>query len=297
MNTKNIKILPHTTFLRDSLDRRYTQKVVRGLLKKYNLRPSKRLGQNFLISQNVFKKIIKAACLSSKDIVLEIGPGVGNLTQKIAEKAGKLIAVEKDKKMCEILKETLKDFKNVKIIQEDILKFNLKPYVPNAIPYKIVANLPYYITAPVIRKFLETKNPSQLMILIVQKEVAQRICAKPPKMNLLAVSFQFYAKPEIISYVSKKSFWPCPKVDSAIIKITLKKTLKPVLVDTGLFFKIVRAGFSQPRKQILNNLSKTLKLDKAKVKLWLQKNKIQPLQRAETLSIKDWENLTKTYKK
>lgn len=277
-------------------------KIIKNLLKKYEIRPSKGLGQIFLIDKKVFKKIIEVAELSSKDIILEIGPGIGNLTQFLTQKVGKVITIEKDSKMIKILKETLKDFKNIEIIQADILKLDPKPYTLK--PYKIVANLPYYIVSPVIRKFLETKYPSKLMVLMVQKEVAQRICASPPKMNLLAVSVQFYARPEIISYVSKKSFWPSPKVDSAIVKITpnnlSKKSAIAEILDrrefVDLFFKIVKAGFSQPRKQILNNLSKGLKLDKEKVKSWLRENKIQPIQRAETLSIKDWINLTKTFK-
>jgi 16S rRNA (adenine1518-N6/adenine1519-N6)-dimethyltransferase len=163
-----------------------------------------------------------------------------------------------------------------------------------------VANLPFYLTAPVIRKFLESDCQPKEMILMVQKEVGQRICAKPPDMNLLAVSVQFYAEPKIISYISKKSFWPQPKVDSAIIKITplgLSEISTIVrLLDRDLFFRIVKAGFSQPRKQILNNLSKKLKLNKEEVKSWLLKNNIQPGQRAETLTIKDWINLTKSLK-
>jgi len=225
---------------------------------------------------------------------LEIGPGIGNLTQELAKKVKKVIAIEKDQKMVEILKETLEDYENVEIIKGDILKldprtYNLKPKI-----YKVVGNLPFYLTAPAIRKFLELKNLPKEMVLVVQKEVGQRICARTPDMSILAVSVQFYAKPEIISYVSKKSFWPQPKVDSAIIKIVPKKlTTNPELVD--LFFKIVKAGFSQPRKQLTNNLSQGLKLNRERVKNWLLKNSIQPNQRAETLTIEDWISLTKNF--
>jgi len=270
-----------------------SKRVVKGLIRKYQAPPSKKLGQNFLIDKGVVKKIIKSANLRKKDNVLEIGPGLGTLTQEIAKKAKKVIAVEKDPKMIGILKETLKNFKNVKIVQEDILKISNSQFLISN--YKVVANLPFYLTAPVIRKFLEAKNPPKEMILMVQKEVGQRICAKPPKMSILAVSVQFYAKAEIISWVSKKSSWPQPKVDSAIIKITPKKpTIKLGLVD--LFFKVVKAGFSQPRKQLINNLSKKLKMDKEKVKNWLLKNTIEPKQRAETLTIKDWLKLVKSLK-
>ncbi|MFQ6049468.1 MAG: ribosomal RNA small subunit methyltransferase A, partial [Candidatus Paceibacterales bacterium] len=154
---------------------------------------------------------------------------------------------------------------------------------------------PYYITSPVIRKFLESKKPPKLMVLMVQKEVAQRICAHPPNMSLLAVSVQFYAKPEIISFVSKKSFWPQPEVDSAILRISQICTNLPQ-INTNLFFKVVKVGFSHPRKQLINNLSQGLKLDKEKVKNWLLKNGIESKQRAETLAIKDWLKLTKNLK-
>ena len=271
-----------------------SKKTVKGLLKKYETRSLKRLGQNFLVDKGIIKKIVQAAELKKNETVLEIGPGIGVLTQELAKRVKKVIAVEKDPKMVEILEETLKDFKNIEIIQGDILKTgNWKLEIGN---FKIVANLPFYLTAPVVRKFLEGKNPPKNMVLVVQKEVGQRICAKPPKMNLLAVSVQIYARPKIISYISRKSFWPQPKVDSAIIKIALQKlSMKPAFAD--LFFKIVKAGFSQPRKQILNNLEKVLKLKKGGVKNWLLKNKIQPEQRAETLNVSDWINLTKTFKK
>ena len=277
----------------------------KNILKNHKIRPFKGLGQNFLIDKSVLNKIIKAAEIKPTDIILEIGPGTGILTQELAKHAKKVIAIEKDKKMVEVLKETLKDYKNVEIIQGDILKFqitntksqkNLKLQIPKT--YKIVANLPYYITSSVIRKFLELENPSQLMVLMVQKEVAQRICTRPPKMNLLAVSVQFYAKPEIIDYVSKKSFWPKPKVDSAIIRITPREKGRPTSrgmsdVPATLFFRIVKAGFSHPRKQLVNNLSIGLKLKKEQVQKWLLESRIQPKQRAETLTLQNWLNLTK----
>ncbi|MFC1663524.1 16S rRNA (adenine(1518)-N(6)/adenine(1519)-N(6))-dimethyltransferase RsmA [Patescibacteria group bacterium] len=271
----------------------FSKRVVKNLLKKHDARALKRFGQNFLIDKSVVKKTIEAAELNSNDIVLEIGPGIGTLTWEIAQKAKKVLAIEKDLKMVEILKETVKGFKNIEIVNKDILRFsgNLKNY-------KIVANLPFYLTAPVIRKFLESEFQPKEMVLIIQKEVGQRICSKPPDMNLLAVSIQFYAKPEIMSFVSKKSFWPKPKVDSAIIKIVPKKLL--IKTDVDLFFKIVKAGFSQPRKQIINNLSRldfsSGKTNREIVKTWLLKNGIQPTQRAETLNIKDWLKLTKNYR-
>ncbi len=274
-------------------------KNVENLLKNYGIRPSKKLGQNFLVDEKTFDKILKTADLSKNDIVLEIGPGIGNLTAKLAKKAKKVLAIEKDKKMCEVLKKELKkqNIENVQIINKDILKINYDSIIKwfNGCDYELVANLPYYITSAVIRKFLEFKKPPESMILMIQKEVAQRICAKPGKMSLLAVSVQFYAKPKIISYVSKKSFWPEPKVDSSIIRIIPLK-IKFSKKFTEKFFKIVKAGFSHPRKQLINNLAKELKLEKEKTRQWLLKNKIQPSQRAETLSVDNWKRLTKSFK-
>lgn len=237
-----------------------------------------------MIDKTALNKFVRAVNPQPSGTILEIGPGLGIITQKLAEKA-KVTAVEKDRKIAKILNETLKN-PNIKIAQEDILKYN-----PKKKGYKVAGNLPFYITAPVIRKFLEHKNPPEEITLIIQKGVAQRICAKPPKMSILSVSVQFYAKPKIISYISKKSFWPCPKVDTAIIKISEINNLKQ---NKDLFFKIVKQGFSQPRKQLINNLSD--KTGKEKVKSWLLKNSIQPSQRAETLSINDWINLTNTCK-
>ncbi|KPJ73702.1 hypothetical protein AMJ48_00715 [Parcubacteria bacterium DG_74_1] len=271
--------------------------AIKNLLKKYRVQPSKGLGQNFLIDKGAVNKVIKAADLRLEDVVLEIGPGLGVLTQKLAEKVKKVMAVEKDPSLIRILNNELRimKVKNVKVTQGDILKIlNSKLPIPNS--YKVVANLPFYLTAPAIRKFLEADTQPKSMLLIVQREVAQRICAKPPKMNLLAVSVQFYADPKIISYVSKKSFWPQPKIDAAIIKII---PYKSALLSASLrfyFFKIVRAGFSQPRKQLINNLFKKLKVDKMKIGSWLWESNIQSSQRAETLSIKDWLKLTKIFK-
>jgi len=275
-----------------------SKKQIKDLLKEYRTYASKRLGQNFLIDKTVLRKIIEAADLKPNDMVLEIGPGIGTLTRELAKTAIKVIAIEKDPKMIDVLKDTTKDFQNVEIIKEDILKMSPESYKLKAKSYKVVANLPFYLTAPVIRQFLETKNPPQEMNLVVQKEVAQRICAKPPDMSILAVSIQFYAKPEIISYISKKSFWPSPKVDAAILKIVPRQFCVPASRQfCEQFFRIVKAGFAHPRKQILNNLSNELKYDKEVVRFWLLKNNIQPTQRAETLTLEDWIKLTKSFKR
>jgi len=264
---------------------------IKNLLRKYDIRPSKRLGQNFLVDKNVLEKIIEAANISLDDIILEIGPGLGILTLELAKFAKKVIAIEKDRALCQILKIILKDYKNIEIIHADILKI-ASPQLKN---YKIVANLPYYITSPVIRKFLEAECKPEIMILMVQKEVAQRICAKPPHMNLLAVAVQFYAGPaspaggpKIISYVSKNSFWPKPKVDSAIIRIVPAQTNEKI--NREQFFKIVKAGFSSKRKMLKNNL----KIDGSV----LTKSGLDPKIRAENLSIENWIKLyEEIYKK
>jgi 16S rRNA (adenine1518-N6/adenine1519-N6)-dimethyltransferase len=263
---------------------------LKEILKKYKAFPIKRLGQNFLIDKNALRKIVEAASLSKDDVVLEVGPGIGNLTIELAKRAKKVIAVEKDKRMVEILKERLKEEKieNVEIVNEDILKF-LPSFKPKT-PYKVVANIPYYLTSRLIRNLLEMERKPKLIVLMVQKEVAQRICAKPPKMNLLAVSVQFYAKPEIISFVSKNCFWPRPKVDSAIIKISSIKKQKATK-DEKLFFKVVKAGFSHPRKQLINNLSEGLRKNKKIVEEWLLSCGISPNKRAENLSVKDWKKI------
>jgi 16S rRNA (adenine1518-N6/adenine1519-N6)-dimethyltransferase len=267
-------------------------KTIKELLYKYETKPSKGLGQNFLIDRNVLNKIIEAADIEPTDTVLEVGPGIGVLTQELAQRAKKVIAIEKDETMVEILKETVKDYKNIEVINGDILEQFKSPDSK----YKVVANIPYYITAPLIRMFLESQNQPEEIILMLQKEVAQRICSKTPDMSLLAVSVQFYAEPKIVSSVSKNCFWPAPKVDSAIVKIIPGKRYD---ISTDSFFEVVKAGFSQPRKQLVNNLttlksSNGVKLTKEQILVWLSKNNIKPNQRAETISVSGWVDLTKS---
>ena len=278
-----------------------SRKDIQNLLKKYETHPLEKLGQNFLINKRAIKELIKAADLKKNDVVLEIGPGIGVLTMELAKKVKKVIAIEKDPRMCEILGELLEcwNVRNVELVEGDILKLDPKPYTLK--PYKVVANLPFYLTAPVIRKFLETIEPSpQQMVLVVQKEVGQRICAKPPEMSILAVSVQFYAKAEAIAFVPKKSFWPQPKVDGAIIKIIPNKIRQRSDLCQS-FFRIVKAGFSHPRKQLINNLShlrqgfggQAKKFDRERIRNWLLKNNVKPSQRAETLTVENWISLTR----
>jgi len=264
----------------------YLKEELQSLLKKQGILPSKGLGQNFLIDSGAINKIVLAIGAQKTDTVVEVGPGLGVLTRELVKSAKKVIAVEKDRNMIKILEEEYGKLRNLEIINSDILK-----WVPEQKDYILAGNIPFYLTAHVIRNFLETEKQPKEIIFIIQKEVAQRICAKPPKMSILSVSVQFYADPKIISYIPKGSFWPQPKVDSAIIKITARAG-KNVYADT--FFKIIKAGFSQPRKQLLNNLAKGLKLDKDEVKSWLEKNNLSPTQRAETLTINDWQKLVAT---
>lgn len=252
---------------------------IKPILQKYNIHSKKYMGQNFLIDENVLNKIIGAANLSLKDTVLEIGPGLGILTIELAKRTKKVIAIEKDKTLCEILKKILKEqnINNVEIVNKDILK--VFGEIPNS-NYKIVANIPYYLTSPLIRKFLEAKDRPGTIILMVQKEVAQRITAKPPHMSILSIAVQFYAEPEIIDYVPKNSFFPMPKVDSAIIRIIPQSYVGRATshINTEKFFTLVKTGFSSKRKMLKNNLPK----------IDLEKIGLNPKVRAENLSIDDW---------
>jgi len=222
------------------------------------VKPKKRLGQNFLTEATVVNKLVAAAEINPNQTILEIGPGTGNLTEKLVETGNKVLAIEKDAEMIAALKTRFAGKTNFELRRGDILEFDEAIIAP---PYKMVANLPFYLTGVLIRKFLESKNPPESMTVIVQKEVAQRVAAMPPDMNLLAVSTQFYAKPEVISYVSKGCFWPAPKVDGAILKLTPypKTGRRADKKFVGRFFKLMKAGFSQPRKQLAGNLAKEFK--------------------------------------
>jgi len=268
-----------------------TLSQIKDLLKRHNAFPKKQFGQNFLHDQNAIKKILATADIKPDDIIVEIGPGVGNLTQELAKLAKNVIAIEKDRVMVKILKDTLTSALNVEISEADILKFNEAQLPKN---YKIVANLPFYLAAPAIRKFLESKNPPSLMALIIQKEVAQRIVALPPQMSLLSVSVQFYADVKITSRIKKVCFWPSPKVDSAIIKIIPQKNnCQKDFVEN--FFKIARAGFSHPRKQLANNLAKELDIDRGEAEYLLKQCAIESTQRAETLTVEQWKMLSHSF--
>ena len=250
------------------------------------------MGQNFLINAGILEKIVSAAELNRNDTVLEIGPGTGNLTKLLSEKAGQVIAIEKDRRLIENLK--IK-FPAVKIIEEDVLGFKPEEYDLKEEAYKIVANIPYYITSNLLRTIFEEWPVPKLIVLTVQKEVAKRIVAKPPDMNLLALSVQFYSEPKIIGYISKGSFRPMPKVDSAIIKLTPHN--QPTSANPEMFFKLVKAGFSGKRKQLINNLVKNFGMIREDLLRIFEKMTMKQDVRAENLSLNQWIELSKLMEK
>lgn len=267
---------------------------IKSLCEKYGIFPQRQAGQNFLIDKKVLDKIVKTAELKKDDVILEIGAGFGILTQELAKQVKRVIAVELDKRLIEALKEKFAKFKNVEIIHEDILKIQSVKFKLQNKKYKIVANLPYNITSMILRKFLseESIKPDK-MILLVQREVAERIVAQPGQMSLLSVSAQFYSQPKIISIVSNSSFWPKPKVNSAIIKIVLQEIDKKI--DEKDFFDLARVGFSSRRKQLKNNLKKIAKnkiCEKNLEKIFQELNFNFKI-RAQELSVGDWIELYK----
>jgi 16S rRNA (adenine1518-N6/adenine1519-N6)-dimethyltransferase len=262
------------------------------------VRAKKSLGQNFLKDAEVLGRIIKASQLTCEDVVVEVGPGKGALTELLAGVCKKVIAIELDERLVPVLQEQFKDVQNVEIIHDDILKLNLPELIEkelkesNATNYKVVANIPYYITAPIIRLFLETKIPPSEVVFMVQKEVAERIAAKPGAMSILAVSVQYYARAEFLFTVFKESFDPVPKVDSAIIKITRKKDLEEVDKDeVKKFFRIVKSGFSAKRKTLINNIFNGMGIDKKEIEEKLGSIGFSPSTRAQELGVEDWKKL------
>jgi 16S rRNA (adenine1518-N6/adenine1519-N6)-dimethyltransferase len=266
------------------------------LLASYGLHAKKGLGQNFLIDGSVLKKIAAAAELTPTDTVIEVGPGLGILTETLAKQAGKVIAVELDNNLAGILKNNFSGFDKVAIINGDILKINPSEILGKQTEYKVVANLPYYITSAVIRHFLESPVNPNIMVLMVQKEVAQQITAQPGEMSLLSVSVQLYGKPTLVSKVAAGCFYPAPNVDSAILKIDVYPRPKVHTNDITAFFNIVRAGFSANRKQLPNSLANGLKVPKTEIMPLLEQAGIDPKRRAETLTIDEWGVLYNVFK-
>lgn len=281
------------------MDKRlYSPKYIKEIINRYEFEFSKSLGQNFLIDGNILKNISKAAAITKEDLVLEIGPGIGTLTEELALNAKKVVAVELDKSLLPILDETLKDYDNIEIVQGDILEIDIKKLIEEKLdggPVKVVANLPYYVTTPIIGKLLEEDSNIHSIVVMVQKEVADRIVAEPnnKQYGSLSLFINFYTYPEIMLKVPKTVFMPQPKVDSAVIKLTIKEELPDV--DRKVFFKVVKSAFSKRRKTLLNSLSSgELGLEKEIIKDVLKEANIPHNIRAENLKIEDFIKISKT---
>lgn len=271
--------------------RLYSPKRLKEVLEKHNFKFSKALGQNFLIDGNIVRKIVESAQITKDDYVLEVGPGMGTLTEELALNAKKVIAVEIDRKLGPVLKDTLGQYNNVEIIFGDILKLDLEEIIKEKMEdkkIKVVANLPYYITTPIIAKFLEEGYNIDSINVMVQKEVAERISASPDRKSYgsLSVFAQFYSDPTIVLNIPKSVFIPQPKVDSAVIRLKIDN--KYPNIDRDKFFKVVKAAFSKRRKTILNTLSSGLDLSKEDVRGVLEESQLDPNKRAENLTIEDF---------
>lgn len=261
-----------------------------ALLKQYGLRADKRLGQNFLQDSFALEKITDAAEISADDCVLEIGPGLGSLTRYLAISAKQVTAVELDSDLLPPLKAVLKPYPNARIVHGDILELAVADLVDQA-DYIVAANIPYNITSAIIRHLLESDPKPRRIVLTIQKEVAERICASPGDLSLLALSVQVYGKPSIHAKIPAESFHPVPNVDSAVLRIDIyPEPLIPAdMLDT--FFKLIKAGFSQKRKTLRNSLSSGLHIKPLDAETLLNKADIDPMRRAETLSIEEWKRL------
>jgi 16S rRNA (adenine1518-N6/adenine1519-N6)-dimethyltransferase len=274
---------------------------VPALLRAHRLTPNKRLGQNFLTDPSALARIVAAADLSPADLVIEVGAGLGTLTRPLAQAAGRVIAVELDDRLVAVLRERLAGFPNVHIVAGDILRLPILPPAaagtergmpPPDLGYKVVANLPYYITSAVLRHFLERPPRPSLMVVTLQREVAERIVARPGDMSLLAVSVQFYGQPRIVARIPAGAFYPPPEVESAVLRIDVAGRPTVAVHDEPAFFRAVRAGFGQKRKTLRNSLRAGLGWDAARVERGLTAAGVDPDRRAETLSLDEWAAVT-----
>lgn len=269
--------------------------VTQHILNRFKLRADKKLGQNFLIDENVVRQIVEAAELSEADTVLEVGPGIGTLTQGLAESKAKVVAVELDTRLLPALATTLEGYDNVRVVHGDILKVNIMEEV-GAPEFKVCANLPYYITTPIIFALLEKRLPMERLVAMVQKEVAERMAAQPggKDYGALSVAIQYYTEPEIAFIVPPTSFIPAPAVDSAVI-VCKRRSKPPVEVcDEALFFRVVKAAFSLRRKMLSNSL-KNMGIKSEQVAKWLELAGVDGKRRAETLSLEDFAKLTNSF--
>jgi len=266
---------------------------VPDLLRRYGLRPKKRLGQNFLVDSASLRKVIQAADLAQDEHVLEIGAGLGSLTVLLAQAVRQVVAVELDADLIAPLQEVLSPYPNVRLIHGDILQ--LEPatlFAEAGVSFSVVANIPYYITAAILRHLLEGEQRPRQMILTLQLEVAQRICALPGEMSLLALSIHLYGTPSIVARIPAGAFYPKPKVDSAVLRLAV--AAQPRLADTELFFRLAKAGFSQKRKTLRNALAGGLQIPVSQALQVLEAAQIEPNRRAETLSLEEWGRLVES---
>jgi 16S rRNA (adenine1518-N6/adenine1519-N6)-dimethyltransferase len=257
------------------------------ILRQHSLKPDKRLGQNFLADPSALQRIVETAEIRSQDAILEIGPGLGSLTRYLASVAKKVVAVELDEDLISPLRDILAPYSNVTIIQGDILEMDSGQLMDQS-SYLVVANIPYYITSAVIRHLLEAEVLPRRMVLTVQREVAQRICAEPGDLSLLALSVQVYGDPRIAARIPAGAFYPPPKVDSAVVNIDLYSQPRIPAEHLDTFFSLAKAAFSQKRKTLRNAISGSTHLSPAEAEALLRAAEINPGRRAQTVSIEEW---------
>jgi len=267
---------------------------VASLLKKYDITPRKSLGQNFLFSDYYLKKIVQAAVVTPDSSVLEIGPGLGSLTRFLAASASRVLAVELDPRLVEILQSEFAEIDNVRIIHGDILSVPLEQLELSE-GYLVVANIPYYITSAIIRRLLEAPIKPQRILLTIQREVADRVCAQPGDMSLLSLSVQVYGTPRKVLRIPAEAFYPAPNVDSSVLLVDLYPQPLIPAVNIEAFFTLAKAGFSQKRKILRNALAGGLGWKPDRVEGLLATAGIDTKRRAETLSIEEWDRLTAAY--
>lgn len=269
--------------------------VTNHILHRFKLRADKKLGQNFLIDEDIVRRIVEAAELTPADKVLEVGPGIGTLTQGLAESGADVVAVELDKRLLPVLDVTLKGYDNVRIVNGDILKVDIMQEV-GAENFKVCANLPYYITTPIIFALLEKRLPMERLVAMVQKEVAERMAAQPGgrEYGALSVAIQYFTEPEIAFIVPPTSFIPAPAVDSAVIVCRRRKQPPVQVCDEALFFRVVKAAFSMRRK-MLNNALKNMGISSEQCAKWLELAGIDGKRRGETLTLEDFAALTNSF--
>ena len=269
--------------------------VVHYICKRFDIKMSKKLGQNFLIKRGIVDEIVHAAELTPGEPVLEVGPGIGTLTQGLAQSGADVTAIELDRHLLEVLDTTLASYDNVRIIHGDVLKLDV-PSIMNHKPFKVVANLPYYITTPIIMSLLESKLPIERLVVMVQKEVALRMVAKPGTKDYgaLSVAVQYYTKPDIVLDVPPKSFLPAPAVTSSVIRCVLRDKPPVDVVDEKLFFRVVKAGFAQRRKTFANTM-KTTGLSKDRIEELLAKANIDGQRRGETFTLQEFADVANAW--